>query len=95
MQHLEANGLVIVSKTQLEHLAKNPVKTLDHLRAEYLRKKSLTYKQALDTKLLPVTTKQGIESYISTGKIKPNEYYVSANGRRMLLTSCIKRLAQL
>lgn len=89
MKTLEARGLVIVSATEFEagHLMK-----LEAKRKQYLKKSSLTFKEVLELKLLPVTTKQGIENWIKTGKIKEGETFLSNEGKRMMLTSALKRL---
>jgi hypothetical protein len=89
MQLLQDKNLVIVSSAEFE--AGNILK-LEAKRKQYLKRTSLTFKEVLELKLLPITSKQGIENWIATGKIKSDEVFVSSSGKRMILVSALKRL---
>ena len=89
MEHLKANDLVIVSKTQL---LDNETLKLELLRKDLLKRKSLSMQQVVNGQFLPVRSKSGIRSYILSGKIKQSEIYPDGHGRIMILTSAIKRL---
>lgn len=89
MQLLQDKNLVIVSAAEFEagHLLK-----LEAKRKQLLKRTALTFKEVLELKLLPITTKQGIENWITTGRIKKEEVFMSQAGKRMMLVSAIKRL---
>jgi len=89
MDHLKAEGLVIVRG---DELANHKEASLKVLQKKYMKKKSLTFKEILDAELLPVKSKQGIESWINRGHIKPAEVGEAKNGVRFILTSAIRRL---
>lgn len=89
--YLRSEGLVIVALADMEliHSAR-----LNKMRMAYLAKTALTFKQIIDAELLPVKSKQGIESWIERGQIKPGEVMKSTNGTRKILVSALKRLGQ-
>lgn len=89
MKTLQEKGLLIVSAAEFEagHILK-----LEAKRKLMLKRPSLTFKEVLDLKLLPITTKTGIENWIKTGKIKETEIMISKEGKRMILTSALYRM---
>lgn len=89
VQHLKAEGLVLVNASELAELK---MLELQDKRRRYLRQPALTFKQILDAKLLPVTSKKGIESMIDRGNIKQDEVLRPKGGTRKILTSALKRL---
>lgn len=88
-RYLCDNGLIIVEAAQLEE-GKQVAQR--ELRRRCLRKTTLTFKEVLDAGFLPLTSKQGIENWIKSGKIKENEVLRPAKGQRKLLTSALVRL---
>lgn len=89
MQMLKRKDLVIVSRSEL--LADKDAELM-RLRRDSLKKKSLTFKQVLDLKLLPIKSKQGLQNWINEGTILPGEVYETKKGIRMILTAALKRL---
>ena len=87
MESLLSKGLIIVSAREFEA-------SKDLERKRVMRKKSLSLKEIVDFKLLPLKSKKGVESWINRGKIKPDEIYREATGinKIMVLTSAIRRL---
>lgn len=87
LESLKLKGLVIVSAKEFE-----ATKDLD--RKRMMRKKSLSLKEIVDYKLLPVTSKKGVESWIHRQKIKPDEVFRETTGKKriMVLTAAIRRL---
>jgi len=87
LESLKLRGLVIVSAKEFE-----AVKDLDRRRV--MRKESLSLKEIVDYRLLPVKSKKGVENWITLGKIKPDETYRESTGKKriMVLTSAIRRL---
>lgn len=87
IESLQLKGLIIVSAREYE-----ATKDIDRRRA--MKKKSLSLKEIVDYKLLPVKSKKGVENWITLGKIKPDETYRETGGKKriMILTSAIRRL---
>jgi len=87
IESLLSKGLIIVSASEFE-----ASKDIERKRA--MRKKALSLKEIVDYKLLPLKSKKGVESWITRGKIKPEEIYRESSGlnRVMVLTSAIRRL---
>lgn len=84
---LTARGLVIVSVKEFE-AGQNMI------RKRLMRNLSVTIKEIVDHGLLPLKSKKGVESWITSGKIKPNEVVQESTGkcRKLILTSAITRL---
>lgn len=89
MSHLKKQGLVIVSKNELEKMAKTD---LFQKRRDLLSKRFLTLKEVLSLELLPVKTKTSLERWIKESVFLPSE--VSRNNRNFVIvaTSSLKRL---
>lgn len=87
MEMLQVRGLVIVSIDEYE--AVKEVK-----RKKLMKRKALSLSEIADNNLLPVSSKKGVNDWIISGKIKPDETYREESGKRrvMVLTSAIKRL---
>jgi len=88
MQHLQENNLVIIPKNELN----TSQVSFEMMRKLLMKNTNLTFKQVLDHKLLPLTSKQGIESWITRSKIKKDEVFTDKDGKRRILTSAIRRL---
>jgi hypothetical protein len=89
MAMLKAEGLVIVKGDELENVAQA---RLYNLQRKYMRKNSLTFKQVVDAKLLPLNSKTSIQKWVDAGKFKKGEIYETSGGVRMMMTSAIRRL---
>ncbi|WP_119792077.1 hypothetical protein [Flavobacterium anhuiense] len=87
MEMLQVRGLVIVSIDEYE--AVKEVK-----RKKLMKRKALSLSEIADNNLLPVSSKKGVNDWIISGKIKPDETYREESGKKrvMVLTSAIKRL---
>jgi hypothetical protein len=87
IETLKSHGLVIVSINEFEA-------GKDAVRKRLMRRKALTLKEIADNRLLPVKDKKTVNDWILNGKIKPNETYREATGRKrvMVLTIAIRRL---
>ncbi|MHC0441582.1 hypothetical protein [Flavobacterium sp. 3-210] len=87
IDHLKSQGLVIVSISDYE--AAKELK-----RRKLMKRKALSLAEIADNNLLPVTTKKGVNDWILSGKIKPDETFREESGKQrvMVLTSAIKRL---
>jgi flagella basal body P-ring formation protein FlgA len=87
IETLKAQGLCIVSASEFE--AHKEI-----LRRKIMRRNSLTLKEIVDHKLLPLTTKKGVEDWILKKKIKPEEVIRESDGKKriLVLTSAITRL---
>lgn len=87
IETLKSHGLVIVSISEFEA-------GKDAVRKRLMRRKALTLKEIADNRLLPVKDKKTVNDWILNGKIKPNETYQEATGRKrvMVLTIAIRRL---
>lgn len=89
MNHFKANGLLVISAKEFEKMS---VRNKLLKREDLLSQPYLTLKQILELQLLPVKTKQGIRSWIDTGKILPKEVITEKNGIIKIKTSFLKRL---
>ncbi|SHG28508.1 hypothetical protein [Flavobacterium johnsoniae] len=87
IEQLKSKGLVIVSINEYESAKEIKRKKL-------MKRKALSLAEIAENNLLPVTTKKGVNDWIISGKIKPEETYRenSGKGRVMVLTCAIKRL---
>jgi len=87
IETLKSKGLVIVSVKDFEA-------SKDIERNRLMRRKSLSLREIVRAKLLPLQTVKGVKDWILSEKIKKNEWYQEASGykRVMILTSAIKRL---
>ena len=87
LEALKERGLVIVSAVEFEM-----GKAMK--RQKLLKRKALTVKEIADNDFLPLKSKKGVMSWISSGKIKKEAviYGGDANGTIRVLTSEILRL---
>jgi len=87
IETLLSKGLVIVSVKEFE-----AGKELH--RKRLMKRKSLSLTEIADARLLPVKNKKTVNDWILSGKIKPEETYREASGKKrvMVLTAAIKRL---
>jgi len=86
---LETKGLAIVPKGMIEDVNE---RRLNRQRKTLMANKAVTLKEIIDARLLPLQSKQGVRSWIESGKILPTETYVNENGLVMVMTAAIKRL---
>lgn len=89
MEHLRAHGLVIVKGDELDNVEQAK---LERLQKKLMKRAEVTFGDVVRAKLLPLKTRQGVQSWVDSGAIKPGEHGVYKNGRRWVLTSAIKRL---
>ena len=89
MRHLEKNNLVIVHKNVLEHVVEED---LQMKRTRLLNQKTVSLREIVDGKLLPLNSKESVRHWIKSEKIRPDEVFVMAGGQIKILTSAIKRL---
>jgi len=91
MNHLKKHDLVIVSRSEL---LDSDVLKIKLGRCDAMNRKAVTFKEIIDLQLLPLTSKNGIQSWIDNGKIKVTEVFTERSGkkRRMIMTSAIIRL---
>lgn len=84
---LEKRGLCIVSVAEFEA-------GKDILRRRLMKRNVVTIKEIVDHKLLPLTSKKGVEGWISSGRIKSEEVIREAHGKKrtLVLTTAIIRL---
>lgn len=87
INELQSRGLVIVSVNEFE--AGKEIS-----RRKLMKRKALTLKEIVDHKLLPLTSKRGVENWITNEKIKPEEVIQEQTGKKriLVLTSAITRL---
>lgn len=87
IEMLQVRGLVIVSVDEYEAVKEMKRKKL-------MKRKALSLSEIAENNLLPVSSKKGVNDWILSGKIKPDETYREEAGKKrvMVLTSAIKRL---
>lgn len=90
MEFLKENGLMIgkasdfVGKKEFD---------LNVLRANLKKKKSVSFKEILDAKILPVKSKHAINYWIAQGKFKEGETYKCAKSNKiMIMVSALVRM---
>lgn len=90
MQHLRDEGLVIVRAEELGLIG--AAKTAD-FRRRMMRKRAISFAEALEMKIFPPATRQGLQEWVERNLTK-EEWYTEAKGnrRRMIMTSAISRL---
>lgn len=89
IQTLKREGLIIVSIAELDRMS---FKKQNQKRDMLLARKSLTLLEIIKLDILPIKTKQGIRSWIETGKILQSEVSTSFDGKIKIKTSFLKRL---
>ncbi len=87
--YLEKRGLIIVSKVELERMAKIEI---NQKRKDLLSRKFLKLKEILELELLPVKSKTTLERWIDNGTFLPSEVSKNAIGQTIILTSSLYRL---
>jgi|LakMenEpi03Aug12_release.lakeMendotaPanAssembly.Ray.scaffolds.fasta_scaffold2372292_1 hypothetical protein len=89
MDHLKANNLVIVSKSDFVAVSEED---LQLKRSMLMKQKSISIREIVDAKLLPLRSKEGVRQWIKSNIIRPEEVLISSNGQIKILTVAIKRL---
>jgi len=87
IETLKSQGLCIVSVKEFEA-------NKEIIRRKLLRRKTITVKEIIDHRLLPLGSKAGVELWIKNQKIKPDEVIRESSGKKrtLILTSAIIRL---
>lgn len=87
IETLTQRGLCIVSVEEFEA-------GKDLARRRIMKRNVVTIKEIVDHNLLPLTTKRGVEGWITSGKIKADEVIRESHGKKrsLVLTSAITRL---
>jgi hypothetical protein len=57
-----------------------------------MKQKSISIREIVDAKLLPLRSKEGVRQWIKSNIIRPEEVLISSNGQIKILTVAIKRL---
>lgn len=89
MKFMKKEGLVIVSKSELEKMAKID---LFQKRKDLLNRTWLTLREILMLELLPVKSKRSLERWIEIGTFLPTEVSKNKNNQTIVLTSSLSRL---
>lgn len=89
VNYLKKEGLVIVSKAELERIG-NTEKAL--MRKDMLSRKFLKLTEVLKLELLPVKSKRSLERWIENGVFLPSEVSKNAYNQTIILTSSLIRL---
>lgn len=89
VNYLKKEGLVIVSKAELERIG-NTEKAL--MRKDMLSRKFLKLTEILKLELLPVKSKRSLERWIENGVFLPSEVSKNAYNQTIILTSSLIRL---
>ena len=89
VNYLKKEGLVIVSKAELERIG-NTEKAL--MRKDMLSRKFLKLTEVLKLELLPVKSKCSLERWIENGVFLPSEVSKNAYNQTIILTSSLIRL---
>lgn len=89
VQYLEQNNLVVVDKKLFDTVVQEDLQVK---RSRLLKQPSITLREIIDAKLLPLSTKQSVRHWIKNEIIKPNEVLKMKNGQIKILSSAIKRL---
>lgn len=89
MKFMKKEGLVIVSKSELEKMAKID---LYQKRKDLLSRTWLTLREILMLELLPVKSKTSLERWIESGTFLPTEVSKNKNNQTIILTSSLSRL---
>lgn len=89
IQHLKNEGLVIV---RADEIGAHAHIELNDFRRRMMKKKSISFSEVLKMKVLPVTTANGLASWIERN-LNPSETYQETKGkkRRMIMVSAIRR----
>lgn len=88
-KYLKKEGLVIVSKSELERLV--GVK-LNQRRKDLLRKPYLTLREILMLELLPVKSKTTLDRWIKSGRFLQKEVGVNDKNQTIIVTTALERL---
>lgn len=89
MKFMKKEGLVIVSKSELEKMAKID---LYQKRKDLLSRTWLTLREILMLELLPVKSKTSLERWIEQGTFLPSEVSKNKSNQTIILTSSLSRL---
>jgi len=95
INHLKKEGLIIVSKADYEQKINFTSTRLRDLQKKYLSKEYLTFKQILEAKLLPITSRQSINNWIDKGIFLDGEAFRGSDGKMKIITSAIVRIRHL
>lgn len=87
--YLHEQGLIIVSKVELERMAKIEV---NQKRKDLLSRNNLKLAEILKLELLPVKSKRSLERWIENGTFLPSEVSKNRLGQTIILTSSLYRL---
>lgn len=87
--YLHEQGLVIVSKVELERMAKIE---MNQKRKDLLSRNYLKLAEILKLELLPVKSKRSLERWIENGTFLPSEVSKNRLGQTIILTSSLYRL---
>lgn len=87
MQHLKDEGLVIVRADEIGLVGESK---LNDFRRRMMRRNAISFSDFLKMKLIPITTRNGLQSWAEKN-LKENEFY-KGTAKRMIMTSAITRL---
>lgn len=87
--YLHKQGLIIVSKVELERMAKIE---MSQKRKDLLSRNHLKLTEILKLELLPVKSKRSLERWIENGTFLPSEVSKNRLGQTIILTSSLYRL---
>lgn len=87
--YLHEQGLIIVSKVELERMAKIEV---NQKRKDLLSRTHLKLAEILKLELLQVKSKRSLERWIENGTFLPSEVSKNRLGQTIILTSSLYRL---
>lgn len=89
VNYLKKEGLVIVSKAELERIG---ITEKALMRKDMLSRKFLKLTEVLKLELLPVKSKRSLERWIENGVFLPSEVSKNAYNQTIILTSSLIRL---
>ena len=95
VDYLKMNDMLIVSRLDYEVAIDREVMILQKLQERLLHKDSLTVKEIILAKLLPIHTRQSISNWIDSGIIKEGEVWTTKQGQLRIITQAIIRLRKL
>lgn len=87
--YLHEQGLIIVSKVELERMAKIE---MNQKRKDLLSRTHLKLTEVLKLEILPVKSKRSLERWIEDGTFLPSEVSKNRYGQTIILTSSLYRL---
>jgi len=95
INHLQAKGLIIVSKDDYERKIDVKAMELKKLQQKMLSKQYLTIGEILKAELFDVKTHQSIKNWINKGFIKSDYVLENKRGQTIIISAEIKRIREL